>query len=97
MLEKVDALKTDKEMVTKCKNQLQLQLSEYLGSDIPQDTPHIYSGITVRGILYMGTMYWFLPGDFLAEIIYPLFLSRVMVSIHFSSLKLFLFIRSIRF
>lgn len=73
MLEKVNALKTDKEIVTKCKDKLQFQLSEYLGSEIPQDSPHIYSGTIVRGAIYTGIMCWFLPIDAL-EFMVPIFL-----------------------
>lgn len=55
LLEKVDALESDRGIIIKTKEELQQEMAQYLGDFIYKDSPHLYTGQLTRTVLYLGT------------------------------------------
>jgi hypothetical protein len=62
MLDRLDPLETDKEVIKKCKHQLQSELAAHLGNGIVRDSHHLYYGQMARCVFYIGTAV-LLPND----------------------------------
>jgi hypothetical protein len=80
LLDQVEPLETDKPTIKECKSKLYKELSQCLGYDILQDSPHLYSGLIMRNIIYVGTSVYFLPVDMIEFVIMiPTFTLLVML------------------
>lgn len=73
MLDSIDSLESDKEMIKKCKHQLQSDLTTYLGSEIVRDSPHLYYGQLMRCVFYVDIAVFLIPGDPVFDVFIAMF------------------------
>jgi hypothetical protein len=64
MFNSVEPFEGDSPIVKECKTKFQLELSEYLGYDILQDSLHLYNGLIFRSVFYSIIMFY-VPMDLL--------------------------------